>query len=113
VRINGRAELDLLYFVRMLVLLGFLFLFGLLVTVLAKIHQATDGRSRIGGYFDEIHALGSGHVDGVRERMDPELITVIADDADFAGTDLPVDPYERRWSGRTRRKRATQDALIS
>ncbi len=92
--INGRAELDFLNFIGVMVLLGFLFLFGLFVTKLAEIDQPADRRDRVGRNFHEVNSLRAGHVDGVPEREDPQLAAVGANHADLASTDFPVDPYE-------------------
>src|ERR1043166_3320819 len=96
----------------MLVLLGFFVLLRLLVAELAKIHQAANGGRRVGGDFDEIHAVGARQIEGFAQANDTELFAIYPDDPDFAGTDLPVNPDERRgrrsgtWS-----KRAAQDTL--
>jgi hypothetical protein len=112
VRVDRRAELNFFNLVGMLMLLGFFLLFGLFVTILPKIHEPTNRRRGVRRYLDKIHAFCPGHINGIWEGVDPELITIVADDSDFAGTDFPINPYERRRSGGTRRKRATQDALI-
>ena len=94
VRINARAELDFLHAIGVLVLLAFLFLFGLLVAVFAEIDNAAHWRRGIGCDFDEIHTLLPGEVDSFGESHDAELGALVTDNADFAGADFPVNPYE-------------------
>ena len=94
VRIDRRAELHFFYLVGVMVLLGFLFFFGLLVAELSVIDQATDRRGRIGGNLDEVHAVSARHVDGFGKGDDSELGAIDADDPDFAGADFAVDPYK-------------------
>jgi hypothetical protein len=110
VRVDLRAELDLFDLVGVLMFPGFLVLLGLLVTVFAEIHQAANRRDGGGGDFNQVHPVRPGHVDGVRQRDDTELLAVGADDANFAGADFPVYPDSgtRRERG-TRGERAAQD----
>ena len=113
VRVDLRTELHLFDFVGVLMLLGFLVPFGLFVSVLAVINQATYGRHRVWRYLDKVDPQGPGHRQRLAERQDSELFSVYANYPDFAGTDLPVYPDERTGRRRiTRRKRATQDTLV-
>ena len=91
-RVDAGAELNLLHLVRVLMLLGFLVALVLLVAILAKINEPADGRCGVGGDLDEIHAFGTGQVDGVAEGEDAQLLPGLADDADFAGANLPINP---------------------
>ena len=83
------------------------------VAVFAEVHDAADGRHGVGRDFHEVHALVARQIDRVGEGHDSELLALVADDADFAGTDFPVDLYERGGRGGiTRRERAAQDTLV-
>ena len=101
VRIDLGAELDLFDFRRVLVLLGFFVAFGLFVAELAEIHQAANGRVGIRRDLDQVHPIGSRHVQGVPETQHPQLLAIHPDDTDLPGTDLPIYPDER--TGRRRR----------
>ena len=94
-RVNARAELDFLNRGCVLMLLGFLFLLGEFVAELAEIHDATDGRHGIGRNLHQINASLSGKQQRIVQGHHAELLSVKADDPDFAGTDFPVDPDER------------------
>jgi len=100
-RIDLRAELDFLDFVRVLMLLGFLVPLGLLVTVLAKVHQAANWRGGVRGNLNQVHRVGARQVQGVPEAQNPELIAIHSDNPDLAGTYFPV--YSNERSGRRRR----------
>ena len=91
-RVDGRAELDFFHFIRVVMLLGFLFLLGLLIAELPEIHQTADRGSGVRRDFHKVHAFGAGQVNRISERNDSQLGAIDANDADFAGTDFPVDP---------------------
>ncbi len=113
VRIDLGAELNLFDLVGVLMFLGFFVPLGLLVTVFAEVHHATDGRGGIGRNFDQVNASGPSQVQSVAEGQYAELFAVAPDYPDFASADLPV--YSDEWTGRRRRtwrKRATQDTLV-
>ena len=93
-RVNARTELDFLHHAGVLVFLGFLVLFRLLVTELAVINDAADGRVRGRCDFNQIDSAGAGKVQSFREGKDARLFAIEADDPDFASTDFPVDPDE-------------------
>ncbi|MDB6031882.1 MAG: hypothetical protein JWM16_2220 [Verrucomicrobiales bacterium] len=94
VGVDPWAELDLLHLVGVLVLFGFFFLLGYLVAVLPEIHQPADWRCGIWGNFHQVHCASTSHINGIGQRMDTELIAVVANHADFAGANFPVDSYE-------------------
>ena len=61
-------------------------LFGLLalfVLELPVVHDATDGRVRTGGNFDEVEVKPTGHAQRVRNRLDTKLVTGGSDKTDF------------------------------
>ena len=94
VRVNGRAELDFLDLVGVLVFPGFLFLLRLFVAELAVIDQAADGRRCVGRDFNQVHSLGARQVDRFAKLQDAKLLAILCDDPDFAGADFPVYPDE-------------------
>src|SRR5690606_16283508 len=108
VRIDGRAELDLLDLARVVVLAILLLPFLLLVLVLAEIDDPADGRIGIGSNLNEVHAAGSGEIQGVSEGEYPQLLAVISHDPDFAGADLAVNSNRGPAMGVTRRVGAAQ-----
>lgn len=99
--IDGGRELDFLYAIGVLVFLGFLFAFREFVAIFSVIDEPADRRDCVGCDFDQVHLVRPGHIDGIAQRNDAELLAVHADDADFAGTDFPVDPDERAGWWRT------------
>ena len=112
VRVNIRTELHFLDLVGMLMFARFLFLLGLFVAILAKIHQTTDGRRGVGRDFHQVHPLVSRQSDGFAQGQNPQLLLVRVDDAHLAGADFPVDTRKRRRRRKgTGRERATQEAL--
>jgi hypothetical protein len=112
-RINFRAELDFFYAGRMLMLPGFLFPLRLLVTVLAKIHEAADRRRGVGCNFNEIDAICASQVEGLPQGQNSQLFAINTDDAEIASTDFPVNPDVRTGRRRiTRREWAAQDTPI-
>ena len=113
-RVDVGAKLDLLNLIRVLVLLGFLFLLGLLVTELAVIDQFTNRRIGVRSDFDEIHAAVAPERDGITEGHHPQLTAFGVDDTDLAGTDFAINANERSGRSRTTRsERAIQDTLTS
>ena len=111
--VNFRAELDLLNFVGVLVLLRFFVPLGLFIAEFSEIDQAADGGNRIGCDFDQVHGVGTGQGQGLTQGQHAKLIAVHADNPDLAGTDFSINPDER--NGRRRRtwgERAAQDTLV-
>src|SRR3954470_17101488 len=111
VRINGRAELHFLYFIGVLALFGFFVFLGLLVTELAVVNKAADGRRGVWRDLDEIDTLIAREIQRVLQRQDAILVAVSAQDAYFAGTDFAVYPCIRTARRLWTRKRAIQAAL--
>lgn len=110
-RIDLRAELNLLHLVRMLVLARLFFLLGLLVSIFSKINQPAYRRICARGDLDQIHAVGSSEVNGIGQCDDSELLAFCPDDPDFPGANLPIDPHcGTRGERRTGGKWAAQDA---
>ena len=93
-RINLRAQLHFLDLVGVLVLLGFFFLLGEFVTILAKIHEAANGRCGRRGDFNQIHAGGARLIKRIAQRQNADHLFIDSDDSHFAGTDFPIDPDE-------------------
>jgi hypothetical protein len=54
------------------------------------IDDSHNRRSRICRDFDQVHAEASCEVESVIDRKDAELLSVVADDADFASFDFVV-----------------------
>src|SRR5262249_25743773 len=99
-RINFRAQLNFFDFGGMLMLLGFFITFGLLVAVLAIIHQSANRRSGVGSNLNQIHAIGPSHCECVTQGQHPQLFAINPDYPDFARTDLAIYPDKR--TGRRR-----------
>src|SRR5687768_18488312 len=104
--IDLRTKLHLFHLVGVLVLIGLLVFLRLLVTELAVVDDTANGRRGVGSDFYQVNSERLGLTNRFGQRQNSELLTVRAYDADFAGTDLSVDPD--LWSTRprgTRRKR--------
>ena len=82
---------DLLDLDNALVLLCFLFLFGLLETELTVVHDSADGRIGAGSYLDQIQILFNCYFEGFCCGHDAELLSFTADQAYFLVNDLLVD----------------------
>ena len=79
-------------------------LLALLVAELAVVHDPAHGRRCQRGDFDEVEVELTGQCEGLRERLDPELIAVRADEANLTGADaivVPVLGLLRRCYGRS------------
>src|SRR5688572_3921215 len=100
VLIDLRSELDLLDLDHPLVLLGLPRSLLLLVLVLAKIHDPADRRHGRRGDLDEIEPFLASNGERLRRWHDPELLSGIVDDTDFANTDAFVDANTVVTSGR-------------
>src|SRR5207244_218698 len=87
-----RPELDLLDVDRDLVLARELRLLLLLVAVLPVVHHPRDRRIRLGRHLDEVEVLVLGVPDCLRRGLDPELGSVLVDEADPGRANLTVDP---------------------
>src|SRR5438067_569972 len=87
-----RPELDLLDVDRDLVLARELRLLLLLVAVLPVVHHPRHRRVRLGRHLDEVEVLVLGVPDRLRRGLDPELRSVLVDEADPGRANLTVDP---------------------
>jgi len=67
VGVNIGAELELFDLVGVLMLFGFLLLFGLFVSVFAEVDDTADRRSGIGGHFHKIDPFRTGQGDGLTQ----------------------------------------------
>src|SRR5690606_30441065 len=82
----------------------FLGLLSSLVLVLPVVHDPTHGRVGLVGHLDEVEALLASHVQGLGERLDPDLGSVSSDQSHLSGTDPVVDSglvVRRRSYGRS------------
>ncbi len=113
VRIDIRAQLDLLHAIGVLVLFVFFVFFRLLVTKLAVINQPAHRRGGVGRNFDEIDPFSPGHRNGFGKREDAELRVVFTDHPHLFGANFPVYPNKRTGEGSPWGKRAFQDTLFS
>jgi hypothetical protein len=110
--IDGGGELDFLHAVGVLVFFGFLVALGQFVSVLAVVDQSADRRGGVGRDLDQIDSCGASHGDRVAEGQDPELASIGANDAYFAGTDLPIDSGIRTAGRGGTRVGALQDTPV-
>src|SRR6266566_5137326 len=88
--VHVNAELHFLDRDRLLVLLGFAFLFFLLIEKLPIVHDAANRRLRGGGNLYQVQILFAGHLERFMRRHDADLLALIANHADFACTDALV-----------------------
>ena len=95
VRIDVRAQLNFLHFVGVMVLARLLVLLGLFVAELAKINQPADRRYGLRIDFDQIDSLGASQIDRLAQRQDTKVLLLCINNADFTGTDFPVNSRER------------------
>ena len=95
VRINARAQLNFFDGRSVLMLARFFFFLGKFVAVFADFDQATNRRHSVGRNLDKIHAMLARERERIVQRKYPELLVLVADDADFAGADFPVDAHLR------------------
>ena len=86
-----RSELDLLDVDLLLVLPGLFGALVLFVAVLRVVHDPRDGGIRTGRDLDEVEALAERVLQRFLRREDPDLSTVLVDQADALGADLLVD----------------------
>ena len=91
VRVGLGAQLDFLDFDNLLGLLGFAFLFVLLVQELAEVHDLHDGRLGLRRNFHQVQLGFARHPQSVLRRHDADVLAIGADQTDFAGPDLFVD----------------------
>src|SRR4029077_13714379 len=80
---------------RALVLARELLLLLLVVPVLAVIHDATDGRNRVGGHLDEIEVLGPRVLQGLVAPLDADLRPVVVDQSHLRYADGFIDTCAR------------------
>jgi hypothetical protein len=93
-RINLGAELNFFDLVGVLMFACFLIALGQFVTVFAKIHKAANRRDGIGGDFHQIHPGIPREVKRVTERDHAMLVSINANNPDFTGANLPINPDE-------------------
>ena len=94
-----RAELDLFDHDDVLMLARQLRLLLLLVLVLRVVHDATHGRARVGGDLDEVEVLVPGKLERVVAVLDPDLLTICANQAHLRYTNGLVDAGTRLLRG--------------
>ena len=87
VRVDARAELDLLHLAGGLLVLVLL---GLLVEVLAVLHEFAHRRDRRRGDLDEVDAFLAGELEGAGGRHDAEHLALGIDHADLRRADVHV-----------------------
>ena len=87
-----RSELDLLDVYLGLVLAGELGLLLLLVAVLPVVHDPRDRRIGLGGDLHEVEALRLRVLEGLRRRLDAELLATFVDEPHPRHADRVVDP---------------------
>src|SRR3954447_23878124 len=92
VRVDLRAELDLLDLDPRLLLAGFLLPDVPLVLELAVVHDPSHGRSRLRGDLHEIQIELLRAPERILRGHDPDLGTVGPDESDLWGPDPVVDP---------------------
>src|SRR5665647_2743918 len=90
-RVDLRAELDLLDDRVDLVLAGFPLLDGFLVLELAKVHELGDRRLCHRGHLDEVEVRLGSESQGVFDAYDADLFTIGANQPHFRNPDAVVD----------------------
>jgi hypothetical protein len=65
---------------------------ALFVKVLAEIHYPANGRSRRGGYFNEVQAFLFGSAQRFPRRNNPDLAPILVYQANFRDSYPPVHP---------------------
>jgi hypothetical protein len=91
VRVDLRAELDLLDDRVDLVLARFSRLHGGFVLELAEVHELGDGRLGHRGHLDEVEVRLSGQTERVLDAHDADLLAVRADQTHLRDPDALVD----------------------
>ncbi len=71
---------------------GLLGLLRRLVLELAVVHDAADGRVRLGGDLDEVEIELPGEGEGFGQRLDADLLPVVSHQSDLSSPDPIVDP---------------------
>ena len=87
-----RAELDLADGDLLLVPAGGLLLLGLLVLVLGVVEHPAHGRARVGRDLDQVEVALLGVAQRLGGLDDPDLLAVLADQADLGHANPIVDP---------------------
>ena len=89
------SEFHLLDFDPGLVLLRLLGFHGLVILVLAIVHDAADRRLGIRCNLHQVIPLLFSDIQGALDREDPQLLALDADEADLVGPDLIVEPVKQ------------------
>ncbi len=89
--IGVESEAHLFDFHDTLIFARFFFALGLLETILAVIHDAANGRLRIGSNLDQVEIALVGELLRIARRHNAELFAVVTDHADFRVADLLID----------------------
>jgi hypothetical protein len=112
-RVDHRAELDLLDLDDLLLLAGFGCLLLLLVLVFAKIENLGNRRLGIRRDFAEIETSLFGQTQGFADRDNTAVFTSGIDQADVRDVDLKIDPRTIGFRCRRGIERGTgYDALL-
>ena len=61
------------------------------VLVLPEVHDSAHGRRRLGRHLDEIHLPLPRQLQGLRDRQDPQLLALRADNTDLPNANALVD----------------------
>ena len=85
------GQTDFLDIHNLLVLAGFLFLFGLFKAELAVVHDAAHGGLCLGGDLYQVQTPLDGGIHGLLQGNDAQLGTVAVDQSNFLITNLFVD----------------------
>src|SRR5260370_5404250 len=88
--VHINAELDLFYGDRLLVLLGLALFFFLLVQVFPVVHDAAHGRLRGGRNLNQVQVLAAGQFQRFEGRHHADLLALVSDHANFAGSDAVI-----------------------
>ena len=64
---------------------------ALLVAKLAVVHEAADGRHRVGRHLDQVEATLARHLERIECRDDADLLPFLVDQPDLADADALID----------------------
>ena len=105
----ARVQPNVLEFALLVLFGGLFFFFGLLVLVLAVVHDLADRRLGLWCHFDQVNPALAGDEQCVARRHDAELAAIVVNNADLAGAYplIHVDP----WLARVPAKVSAVDVL--